>query len=78
CDVWTAPGGQLLPQVATVTCAPNAEVARVHDRMGVILAPGEVAHWLEAPEAEARALIRPLPEGALAIAPATGVDWAAP
>ncbi len=78
CDVWTAPGGQQLPQVATVTCAPNADVARVHDRMGVILAPGEVPLWLAGTEAAARTLIRPLPEGLLSIVPAEGVDWASP
>ena len=77
CDIWTAPGGQQVPQVATVTCEPNADVAEIHDRMGVILAPRDVPLWLAGSEAEARALIRPLPEGLLTVAPAAGVDWAA-
>lgn len=77
-DLWRAPGGQEVPQVATVTCAPNADVARVHDRMGVILSPREVTLWLGGSEAEARRLIRPLPEGLLSIAPAGVIDRAAP
>ena len=36
-DVWTAPGGRRLAQVATVTCEPNVDVKPIHHRMGVIL-----------------------------------------
>jgi putative SOS response-associated peptidase YedK len=74
-DVWTAPGGASVPQVATVTCAPNADVAPVHDRMGAILAPGEVSEWLTSAPDRAHKLIRPLSEGLLDIAPAGDVDW---
>lgn len=77
-DVWTAPGGLEVPQVATVTCEPNTEVARIHDRMGVLLAPGEVKTWLAGSEEDARRLIRPLDPGSLDITPATDVDWTAP
>jgi putative SOS response-associated peptidase YedK len=66
-DTWRAPGGRTVAQLATVTCAPNAEVAAVHDRMGVILAPGEVPLWLHGPAEAARTLIRPLAEGLLAV-----------
>ncbi len=74
-DVWTAPGGQELAQVATVTCAPSADVAPVHDRMGVLLAREDVPVWLKGSEAEARALCRPWPAGRLEVRPAEGVDW---
>ncbi len=77
-DTWAAPGGRLVPQVATVTCAPNADVAAIHDRMGAILAPGEIATWLSAPEDEAARLIRPLGDGMLIVRPADAVDWTAP
>lgn len=77
-DVWAAPGGARLAQVATVTCAPNADVAKIHDRMGVILAPEDVAAWLMGSEAEARALIRPLGDGSLGVEPAADVDWTGP
>jgi putative SOS response-associated peptidase YedK len=74
-DVWTAPGGRELHQVATVTCAPNADVEKVHHRMGVLLERADVAVWLGADEAAARALCRPWPEGRLRIEEAVGVDW---
>jgi putative SOS response-associated peptidase YedK len=77
-DVWTAPGGRELAQVATLTCAPNAEVAKVHDRMGVLLEPGAFSQWLEGDDADARALLRPYPEGLLEVKEAVGVDWTAP
>ena len=77
-DVWTAPGGKTIPQVATVTCPPSADVRDIHDRMGVILSPDRVAGWLEGAEAEARDLIRPALPGTLDVAEATGVDWAGP
>lgn len=76
-DDWVAPGGKVVRQVATLTCAPNADVAKVHDRMGCILRADEVDGWLTAPEPEARALLRPLPEGVLDIRKAEDVDWAA-
>jgi putative SOS response-associated peptidase YedK len=75
-DDWVAPGGRIVRQVATLTCAPNADVARVHDRMGCILRADQVADWLQAPEEEARALLRPLPEGVVAIRPAEDPDKA--
>jgi putative SOS response-associated peptidase YedK len=77
-DIWTAPGGLRVPQVATVTCAPNADVAAVHDRMGVILAPGDLPDWLHASPDRAARLIRPLGEGSLSVTPADDVDWTGP
>ena len=52
-----------------LTCEPNAEVGRVHEKaMPVILTtPDEIDLWLTAPWAEAEALQRPLPDGALSI-----------
>ena len=42
-DRWRAPGGAEVASLATVTCPPSAEVAAVHDRMPVILAPERLA-----------------------------------
>jgi putative SOS response-associated peptidase YedK len=52
-----------------LTTKPNREVGAVHPKaMPVILTePDECEAWLKAPWAEAKALQRPLPDGALAI-----------
>lgn len=77
-DVWRAPGGTEVAQVATVTCAPSADVAAVHDRMGVIVAPGDRATWLGGSSEAAAALCRPWPEGRLVVELAEGVDFGGP
>ena len=76
-DVWTAPGGREVPQVATVTCEPNGDVRDVHHRMGVILAPEQFDLWLEGDIEDASALMQPLPDGTLVVEPAADVDWSA-
>lgn len=77
-DTWQGPGGIRLPQVAVVTCAPNGDVARIHDRMGVLLEPADVEIWLTAGPDAAKALARPWPDGRLTIRPAGAVNWAEP
>ncbi len=77
-DVWQAPGGTQVHQVAMVTCEPNEDVRPIHHRMGVLLAPGTLQTWLTAPEEEARELLQPWPEGRLRISEAADVDWNAP
>ncbi len=78
CDPWAAPGGQEVWQVATVTCAPNADVRDIHDRMGVLLAPDDVPVWLGADRDAAAALMQPAPDGSLKVEEAKDVDWAGP
>jgi putative SOS response-associated peptidase YedK len=74
-DVWVAPGGRELLQVATVTCDPSDDVRPIHDRMGVILTADTVPVWLSGDESAARALIRPLTAGTLRVEEAADVDW---
>lgn len=74
-DVWTAPGGLTVPQVAAVTCAPNADVAPIHHRMGVLLDRDAVEVWMCDDLHAAKALMVPWPEGRLDIVQAKGVDW---
>ena len=66
-DRWRAPGGAEVASLATVTCPPSAEVAVVHDRMPVILAPDAWPVWLGEAEGDAAALMRTVPEGVLTV-----------
>ena len=77
-DTWTAPGGLEVPQVATVTCAPSADVCDIHHRMGVLLDRDQISQWIEGSEDDAKALMQPYPDGTLAVEKAVGVDWQAP
>ena len=77
-DVWIAPGGRSVPQVATVTCEPNADVRDVHHRMAVILPNEAIATWLTGTEKDASALMVPWPDGRLVVEPAGDVDWSQP
>ena len=74
-DVWTAPDGLCVPQVAAVTCAPNADVAPIHHRMGVLLARDDLPVWMGHDLEAAKALMVPWPDGRLEIAEAGDVDW---
>ncbi len=74
-DVWVAPGGTNVPQVATVTCAPNADVAPIHHRMGVLLDPAYIPLWLNGSVEDVTTLMRPWPTGRLRIEEAKDVDW---
>jgi putative SOS response-associated peptidase YedK len=69
-DRWRAPGGAEVASLATVTCAPNADVAAVHDRMPVILGPEAWAAWLGEAVGDPGLLMRPLADGELAVEPA--------
>lgn len=74
-DVWTAPGGMEVPQVAAVTCPPSGDVRDIHHRMGVLLEASDIPQWLGADDAAAARLMVPWPDGRLQVREATGVDW---
>jgi putative SOS response-associated peptidase YedK len=59
--------GVRLPTCAIVTCAPNELMAKIHDRMPVIVPPAARERWLdpESREAELRAVLVPPPSEAL-------------
>jgi putative SOS response-associated peptidase YedK len=77
-DVWEAPGGLELDQVATVTCEPNADVRDIHHRMGVILGPDQFDTWLHGWPDDAAKLMMSADDGSLIIEKAGDVDWTAP
>ena len=74
-DVWNGPGGLQLPQVATLTCAPSADVRDIHHRMGVILDRDDFETWLTGSKDQATALMQSLPDGSLCVQDADDVDW---
>jgi putative SOS response-associated peptidase YedK len=57
---WVAPDGQVVESCTIVTVDANALVAELHDRMPLILAPGDYGAWLNAETREA-ALPRAVP-----------------
>ena len=62
--------GDGLPSCNVVTCAPNALVAPVHDRMPVILTSEAIAHWLDPeplPPEVAASLLRPYDAGRMCV-----------
>mgnify|MGYP001792124484 FL=1 len=77
-DRWQGPGGVAVDQVATLTCAPSADVVDIHHRMGVILAPEDIPLWLTGTEEAVAPLLKPWPEGRLQVSKAEDVDWDAP
>jgi putative SOS response-associated peptidase YedK len=68
-DLWRAPGGAEVASLAVVTCAPNADVAPIHDRMPAILDRDRWPVWLGEAEGDPGGLLEPLPDGRLAAAP---------
>ncbi|MFY0618893.1 SOS response-associated peptidase [Shimia sp.] len=77
-DVWTAPGGQKIHQMAVVTCAPNADVKPIHHRMGVLLEKDSIELWLIGTPEEVAPLMVPWSGSRLIVERATDVDWNAP
>ncbi len=78
CDPWVAPGGREIWQVARVTCPPSGDVREIHDRMGVLLAAGDLGAWIDGSEEAAKPLMRTAPDGTLSVVRAEGIDWTAP
>lgn len=56
-DEWHAPDGSPLRSCTIITTAPNAVTAPIHDRMPVILRPGDEALWLDHSVTGASALL---------------------
>ncbi len=64
-DTWRGPDGPLLPTFTVVTCRAHPALARIHDRMPVLLSAADQARWLDpslrSPEALADVLSPHLP-----------------
>ncbi len=60
----------MIATCAIVTCAANAMLAPIHDRMPVMIAPPDFALWLGEAGPGASRLMRPAPDDALVATPA--------
>ncbi|MAT70302.1 MAG: hypothetical protein CMJ58_12355 [Planctomycetaceae bacterium] len=73
-DRWRGPGGAgpVIESCTILTTAANAQLREFHDRMPVILSPGDYEAWLDPTLQDAdalRPLLDPLPDGELAVDP---------
>ena len=71
-ESWLGADGSEIDTAAIVTTGANGTMAAVHDRMPAILAPEQVAPWLDTravDQAEAAALCRPCPDEWLRLDP---------
>jgi putative SOS response-associated peptidase YedK len=67
-ETWTGPNGEETESAAIVTTQANRTLARLHERMPVIVPPEEFDFWLDAANVDslmATALITPADEGLL-------------
>jgi putative SOS response-associated peptidase YedK len=69
-ETWIGPNGEEMETAAIVTTAANAEMAAVHHRAPVIVAPEQFEFWLDCrnvDEKTAAALIAPAPDGSMQV-----------
>ena len=74
---WMGADGSELETAVLMTIGPNAELATIHDRMPVIIAPEDYETWLTGEAEDAARLIRPAPDGSSVMEPTT-IGRAAP
>lgn len=66
---WMGADGSELETATLMTIAPNNELAAIHDRMPVIIAPEDYDCWLAGEAEDAARLIRPAPDGSFVMEP---------
>jgi putative SOS response-associated peptidase YedK len=68
---WRGGAGEPVETCAILTTTANAVVRPVHDRMPVVLAPGDFAAWLNprTPAADLHSLLRPFPAEVMTAVP---------
>ena len=75
---WMGADGSELETATLMTIAPNAELATIHDRMPVTIAPEDYETWLTGEVEDAVQLVRPAPDGSFVMEPTTIGRAAAP
>jgi putative SOS response-associated peptidase YedK len=73
-ETWMGPNGEEMETAAIITTTANAEMAQVHHRAPVIVAPEQFDFWLDAGNDEwaATALIAPAPDGSMEVYEVSG------
>ena len=69
---WKSPAGEDIVSTCVITTTPNETMAPIHDRMPVLLAPGQFDAWLDPAWRDVEALRRwlvPAPAATLAASP---------
>ncbi|WP_421693480.1 SOS response-associated peptidase [Aestuariivirga sp.] len=66
---WMGADGSEIETATLMTIAPNRELATIHDRMPVIIAPEDYETWLTGEAEEAAGLIRPAPDESFTLEP---------
>ncbi len=74
---WMGADGSEIETATLMTIAPNAELAVIHDRMPVIIAPEDYETWLTGDVDDAAQLTRPAPDDSFTLEP-TQIGRAAP
>lgn len=80
-ESWSEPDGGVIDTATMLTCAPNATVAPLHNRMPVIIAPDCYNAWLDTKDVsveEALAMTGPAPDDLLEAIPLPGKVGAKP
>jgi putative SOS response-associated peptidase YedK len=80
-ESWSEPDGGVIDTATMLTCAPNATVTPLHNRMPVILAPDCYNAWLDTKDfsvEEALAMTGPAPDDLLEAIPLPGKVGAKP
>ena len=62
---WRDPQGEAIDSCCIITCEPNELAAKFHNRMPVIITPGDYETWLTGTPTQALALLRPYPPDAM-------------
>jgi putative SOS response-associated peptidase YedK len=66
---WRGTEGEILDTCSIVTIGANAMLKTVHDRMPVIIAPGQFSRWLDPANDEVGDLLAPFPSEAMCYYP---------
>lgn len=68
---WMGADGSELETAVIITTAPNTEIAEIHNRMPLVIAPQDYETWLTGDVKDAIQLVRPAPDGTFTLTATT-------